>query len=150
MKNNNIRKEMVMGKNMSYDDYLVEIHWRIKDEVWVSFLISDIIRLEGCGPNTIYYMVGGDEFRMPDSIGESGKLFPGNHMRSDDKSTIINFHHVLYPFILLDGLVAMEEGQFCKVSRRGTKSFIAAVLRFILRQGIADIRKKQVSKKKKQ
>jgi hypothetical protein len=70
-------------------------------------------------------------------------------MRSDDKGTIINFHHLLLPFILLDGLVSMIEGQFAKVSRRGTKGFIAAVLRFNPLKDIKPFRKKQVSKKKK-
>jgi hypothetical protein len=149
MINKFIRKEMKMGKNMSYDDYLVEEHWRMSNDGWVSFLISDVIRMEGCGSNTMYYMMGGDEFIMTDTIGESGLKFPGNHMRSDDKGTIINFNHIIMPLELIDGKVSMEEGQFAHVSRRGMKTFLAAFLRFIRRKGIKNIRKKQVSKKKK-
>lgn len=143
------RKPMKMGKNMTYPDYLVEKHWRMGIDGWVSFLISDVIRMEGRGSFTHYFMVGGNDFYTTDTIGESGKLFPGNHMRSDDKGTIINFHHLLLPCILVNGLVSMVEGQFAKVSRRGTKGFIAATLRFIFEKGIQNIRKKQVSKKKK-
>ena len=107
----------------------------------IEFLTSDIIRIDGDGSITNYYMIGGNRYTKPGNIGSHSGVLSGKHFISFDKSSIYNPHHIPLPYTFIEKLLVMEEGNLAKVSRRGLPKFIEKMKRFRLKIGFIKPRK---------
>lgn len=86
--------------------------------------VDEIVRLEGCGNYTNFYLKDGTKMLVSRTLKEYELLLDGQAFVRVHKSCIVNLAFVRRFFIKKEGELELTDGQQVKISRRRAQTFV--------------------------
>ena len=86
--------------------------------------VDEIVRLEGCGNYTNFYLKDGTKMLVSRTLKEYEILLDGQAFVRVHKSCIVNLGFVRRFFIKKEGELELTDGQQVKISRRRAQIFV--------------------------
>ena len=92
--------------------------------------IDEIVRLEGCGNYTNFFLKDGTKMLVSRTLKEYETLLDGLAFVRVHKSCIVNLEFVRKFFIKKEGELELTDGQQVKISRRRAQTFVDRIREF--------------------
>ncbi|SFD89893.1 LytR/AlgR family response regulator transcription factor [Spirosoma endophyticum] len=92
--------------------------------------VDEIVRLEGCGNYTNFYLKDGTKMLVSRTLKEYETLLDGQAFVRVHKSCIVNLGFVRKFFVKKEGELELIDGQQIKISRRRAQMFIDRIRDF--------------------
>ena len=92
--------------------------------------VDEIIRLEGCGNYTNFFLKDGTKMLVSRTLKEYETLLDGQAFVRVHKSCIVNLGFVRKFFIKKEGELELTDGQQVKISRRRAQVFVDRIRDF--------------------